>query len=299
MAAAVMAVATLATSMVPFSADAFSIDKNSKFTYDLKVEGTADNLIKVTFYTTCNPGVSGLSVAVRYDQDNLEFVKKSMDPDYDYITAKKTIDNPDDGFVITASATNTGSDYEGQVYFSYYFRVKNESEKQTYDFSSCVFSLQSKNENIDINQNFENSEAYPDKTMISKGTYTRRIGDVIPSNLVDMNDVVELLGITSFLNSCTSDAAIYTKVLNSILTADYSYTMNDGKTGTYRDRLKNSLYVDGVPFAEIADCDQNGKIEKADADLLITYYAQAAAGQNPESLINNELSKVVYADITM
>lgn len=91
MAAAVMAVATLATSMVPFSADAFSVDKNSKFTYDLKVEGTADNLIKVTFYTTCNPGVSGLSVAVRYDQDNLEFVKKSMDPDYDYITAKKLL----------------------------------------------------------------------------------------------------------------------------------------------------------------------------------------------------------------
>lgn len=86
-----MAVATLATSMVPFSADAFSVDKNSKFTYDLKVEGTADNLIKVTFYTTCNPGVSGLSVAVRYDQDNLEFVKKSMDPDYDYITAKKLL----------------------------------------------------------------------------------------------------------------------------------------------------------------------------------------------------------------
>ena len=39
MTAAVMAVATLATSMVPFSADAFSVDKNSKFTYDLKVEG--------------------------------------------------------------------------------------------------------------------------------------------------------------------------------------------------------------------------------------------------------------------
>lgn len=114
-----------------------------------------------------------------------------------------------------------------------------------------------------------------------------------------MNDVVELLGITSFLNSCTSDAAIYTKVLNSILTADYSYTLNDGKTGTYRDCLKNSLYVDDVPFAEVADCDQNGIIEKNDGDLLITYYAQVAAGQNPESLINTELSKVVYADITM
>lgn len=84
-----------------------------------------------------------------------------------------------------------------------------------------------------------------------------------------------------------------------MLTADYSYTLNDGKTGTYRDRLKNSLYVDGVPFAEVADCDQNGKIEQADGQLLITYYAQAAANQNPDSLINSELSKVVYADITM
>ena len=84
-----------------------------------------------------------------------------------------------------------------------------------------------------------------------------------------------------------------------MLTADYSYTLNDGKTGTYRNRLKNSLYVDGVPFAEVADCDQNGKIEKADADLLITYYTQVAASQNSESLINTELSKVVYADITM
>ena len=70
-------------------------------------------------------------------------------------------------------------------------------------------------------------------------------------------------------------------------------------TGTYRERFKDSLYANSVPFAEIADCDQNGRIEKNDADLLITYYAQAASGQNPESLINNELSKVVYADITM
>ena len=50
MVAAVMAVATLATSMVPLSADAFSVDKNSKFTYDLKVEGTADNLISEKNY---------------------------------------------------------------------------------------------------------------------------------------------------------------------------------------------------------------------------------------------------------
>lgn len=143
---------------------------------------------------------------------------------------------------------------------------------------------------------------YPDETIekiVEKSVYIRRIGDILPDNLVDLDDAVNLLGIVSFLNSCTAAGAAYTTFLNDAMTADYSYTLQDGTTGRYRDRLKNSLYANNVPFAEIADCDQNGKIEQADGQLLITYYAQVAAGQNPESLINTELSKVVYADITM
>lgn len=117
-----------------------------------------------------------------------------------------------------------------------------------------------------------------------------------------MSDVTELLGIVSFLNACTGEfeyPIVETISLNNMLTMDRTYTLQSGTTGRYRDRLKNSLYANNVPFAEIADCDQNGKIEQADGQLLITYYAQVAAGQNPESLINTELSKVVYADITM
>ena len=49
MTAVVMAVATLATSMVPFSADALYYNENSKFTYDLAVESESDDMIKVTF----------------------------------------------------------------------------------------------------------------------------------------------------------------------------------------------------------------------------------------------------------
>ena len=203
--------------------------------------------------------------------------------------------------IIAASASNTGYDYTDQFYYSYYFKVKDEIEKQNYDFSACVIAYDSKTENIDFDK--QNSDGvYPDENIenvVSKGTYTRKIGDVVPSNLVDMSDVTELFGIISFLNACDTDMALYTVFLNDMLTSDYSYTLQDGKTGTYRDRLKNSLYANNVPFAEIADCDQNGKIEQADGQLLITYYAQAAAGQNPESLINTELSKVVYADITM
>ena len=143
---------------------------------------------------------------------------------------------------------------------------------------------------------------YPDETIekvVEKSVYTRRIGDILPDNLVDLDDAVNLLGIVSFLDSRTAIGAAYTAFLNDAMTADYSYTLQDGTTGTYRERFKDSLYGNSVPFAEIADCDQNGRIEKNDADLLVTYYAQAAAGQSPESLINNELSKVVYADITM
>ena len=47
MTAVVMAVATLATSMVPFSADALYYNENSKFTYDLAVESESDDMIKV------------------------------------------------------------------------------------------------------------------------------------------------------------------------------------------------------------------------------------------------------------
>lgn len=68
MAAAIMAVATLATSMVPFSADALYYNENSKFTYDLAVESESDDMIKVTFYTTYNPGTAAISMALKYDE---------------------------------------------------------------------------------------------------------------------------------------------------------------------------------------------------------------------------------------
>lgn len=67
MAAAIMAVATLATSMVPFSADALYYNENSKFTYNLAVESESDDMIKVTFYTTYNPGTAAISMALKYN----------------------------------------------------------------------------------------------------------------------------------------------------------------------------------------------------------------------------------------
>ena len=308
MVAAVMAVATLATSMVPLSADALSFAENSKFTYDLAVEGTSDDMVKVTFYTTYNPGLVNLSVALKYDQSKLEFVKSNMDLDYADVTLKAVADTPEKGMVVTATGVRPGSngmtasDYSAPIYFSYYFKIKDASEKRTYDFSSCVITYKSQAENINFSKSIDVNGEYPDETIekvVEKSVYTRRIGDILPDNLVDLDDAVNLLGIVSFLDSCTAIGAAYTAFLNDAMTADYSYTLQDGTTGTYREHFKDSLYANSVPFAEIADCDQNGRIEKNDADLLITYYAQAASGQNPESLINNELSKVVYADITM
>lgn len=67
----------------------------------------------------------------------------------------------------------------------------------------------------------------------------------------------------------------------------------------WNQRFADTLYANNVAFAEVADCDQNGWIEQKDADMLIQYYAQQSAAQSPESLINTEISKVVYAEITM
>lgn len=67
---------------------------------------------------------------------------------------------------------------------------------------------------------------YPDETIekvVEKGVYTRRIGDILPDNLVDLDDAVNLLGIVSFLDSCTAIGAAYTAFLNDAMTADYSW----------------------------------------------------------------------------
>ena len=304
MTAVVMAVATLATSMVPFSVDALYYNENSKFTYDLAVESESDDMIKVTFYTTYNPGTAAISMALKYDEKNLECVKSDMDIFYHSETLNGMNTNARNGMAIAAAATISGEDYFEPISFSYYFKIKDDDKKRTYDFSACVYQYISNSENIRFGSNISNVPVVPDETTktVEKDIYTRKIGDVIPDGSINMSDVTELLGIGSFLNACTGEfeyPIVETISLNNMLTMDRTYTLQSGTTGRYRDRLKNSLYANNVPFAEIADCDQNGKIEQADGQLLITYYAQVAAGQNPESLINTELSKVVYADITM
>lgn len=301
MTAAVMAVATLATNIVPLSADALYFNENSKFAYDLAVESERDGTIKVTFYTTYNPGVDGFSMALKYDTDKLEYESYEMDILYQRSTLKAVSENESRQMVISLAATLSGGDYFEPISFSYYFKPKNMEEKETYRFSACVYQYVSLTEGISFGSNIHDLPVVPDETTktVEKSEYTRKIGDVIPSNLVDMKDVTELMGIISFLNACTTTSASSTMVLNDMLTMDRSYTLQNGKTGTYRDRLKNSLYVNDIPFAEVADCDQNGVIEQKDGDLLITYCAQAAANQDPETLINKEISKVVYADITM
>lgn len=68
----------MATSIasLPVEAGSLIARPDSAFTYDLAVEGATDGQIKVTFYTTYNPGVSQLSVALKYDPDKLNFVKE-------------------------------------------------------------------------------------------------------------------------------------------------------------------------------------------------------------------------------
>ncbi len=209
MAAAVMAVATLATSMVPFSADALTFAENSKFAYDLDVEGTSDDMVKVTFYTTYNPGLVNLSVALKYDQSKLEFVKSNMDLDYADVTLKAVADTPEKGMVVTATGVRpsgsevTPCDYSAPIYFSYYFKIKDTSKKRNYDFSSCVITYKSQAENINFSKSIDVNGEYPDETIekvVEKGIYTRRIGDILPDNLVDLDDAVNLLGIVSFLH---------------------------------------------------------------------------------------------------
>ncbi|MDO4156517.1 MAG: hypothetical protein Q4D37_07040, partial [Oscillospiraceae bacterium] len=289
---------------LPAEAGSLSARPDSAFTYDLAVEGTTNGQIKVTFYTTYNPGVSILGVALKYDSNRLSFSKRVVDLDYaSVLSGNAKSNNVEMGLVTSVTSTqvvpNSGQlDYENPIYISYFFDVKDKS-KSNYEFSANVYAYKSQFENI----NFDNTNLtgnYPDETImetVNKGMYIRKIGDIIPDSIIRLEDAIEVLNLLAICED--TDTYPAPSMLNTYLTCSSSSQLSNGSTLVWNQRFKDTLYANNVAFAEVADCDQNGLIEQEDADMLMEYYAQQSAAQSPESLINTEISKVVYAEITM
>jgi hypothetical protein len=280
-------------------------DPSSEFAYDLAVEGTVDGQIKVTFYTTYNPGVNTLGIALRYDADNLKLVKKTVNSDYSSsLFTGVTANNADVGLVTYVAVTqfdinSQPTDYEGDVYISYFFNVKDDSVS-SYDFSASVYSYTYLSENISFD-NKNNMESLPDDIImeaVKKGVYTRRIGDVDPDSIVQLEDAVTILDAVSLCSATGFSTS--TRDINTAMTCGISSVLPNGNSVVWRERFKDTLYANDIAFAEVADCDQNGLIEKEDANAVLDYYAKQSAAQDPESLIiNTEVSKIVYAEITL
>lgn len=129
MLASVIAVGTMATSIASLPAEAGSLSArpDSALTYDLAVEGTTDGQIKVTFYTTYNPGVSILGVALKYDSDRLSFSKRVVDSDYaSALAGNVKSNNTEMGLITSVTTTQIASDseqldYGNPIYISYFF----------------------------------------------------------------------------------------------------------------------------------------------------------------------------------
>jgi len=194
------------------------------------------------------------------------------------------------------------TDYAGPISISYYFNIdENNTDEEEYDFSASVYLYKSITENIDFGSEISsiNVDDINETIMntISNGVYTRKIGDVIPNSIIQLEDAIEVLSLISLLEN--TDTYPAPSMLNTYLTSGFSSQLSNGSTLVWNQRFANTLYANNVAFAEVADCDQNGLIEQEDADMLMEYYTQQSAAQSPESLINTEISKVVYAEITM
>lgn len=309
MLASVIAVGTMATSIASLPAEAGSlIEQNSLFSYDLVVEGTADGLVKVTFYTTNNPGVHEIGLALMYDKDNLEWIKVQPDPGYVNSMLWTRWNNAETGVCIQGGSVDTqvqsdqiqNGDYIAPFAVSFYFSKKNSSsEPETYNFTASIYDYKSITENIDLPTGPYTDNSYSQTSMgvVSNSVYTRKIGDIIPDSIIRLEDAVEVLNLLAICEDTETYSS--TSVLNTYLTSGFSSQLSNGSTLVWNQRFANTLYANNVAFAEVADCDQNGWIEQEDADMLMEYYAQQSAAQSPESLINTEISKVVYAEITM
>lgn len=164
--AAVLAV----SSTVPLAVEATSIpDVNSNFEYELAVEAVSKSRIKATFYTTFNPGVTEITLAVLYDSNKYRCFNVS--PTVDMVIDGNFIGqsgiNDEEGLCIYSgifNGTTTQEDYTENFEISFYFEAKdgNATDESVSQFSAAVANYKSQNENVDISRMDSNGYYVPE-----------------------------------------------------------------------------------------------------------------------------------------
>lgn len=291
--AAVLAI----SSVVPLAVEATGVQgTNSSFDYDLTVTPVSDSQIKVTFFTTHNPGVNDLTLAFSYDSDKYDAV--NIRPEYNAadmagsgirkisaFNQKKGIAIWNMQFLYQEDNVYKYIDYTNDFDICLYLEAKdgNITDEDLSKFTVGVIEYNSKSENINFSvpnieyisdENLEKIEITPSQNI----NYEYILGDADGSGRINVGDATNIGSLVSVANAANLSPTV--NILNSKIANNETSVLNGGNTVVWGNRFSSFLRnVDNVifPCVEAADANQDGIITTDDSQLVLDWYAQIAA----------------------
>jgi hypothetical protein len=289
-----MAMMAAMTTTMMTNVDAASLPNvKSSFSYELTSEMISDTQLEVTFQVTNNPGTQNLSLAFHYTGECTLYRIKTNVEDMD--VAKGIGYNADENLIVYAMVIQedafTGETETFENFsISFFFNV-DADETSSCSFSTAVLKYVSGTEGTSYASSGDYWEC-PPETAIQ--TYPYVLGDVDNDDRIAVEDASDVYSIVAVNNAVYgSESAPVSRVNYNVEYNVVSTTLVGGYTIPWNTRFSYLVRSSGYAYAEAADVDKNGYIEKADGDAILDYYANSAAAIPMETLIGTRQVKTV------
>lgn len=291
--AGVSALAIAAAMMTTVSAVSIPEVPNSAFSYELRAEAVSDTQIKVSFQVTNNPGTQALSVSLQFEGDcepygmktNIELEECQHVAAYN---AESNMLNYTVLIVPTDSIHNAQETFEN-FSIDFLFNV-DASTTTSCRFSAAVFKYNSLTEGIQYDKALVNG-GYGSDTMVETHPYT--LGDVDNDGRIKVEDACDIHSIVSVYNAVYGNDSASVASVNYNVEHNITSTTMVGENSIPWATRFSYLMRSGHSYAESADVDQNGYIQRKDGDAILQYYADRAAALPVETLIGTTQVKTV------
>lgn len=278
---------------------------NTDFEYELSVQQISDSSIKLTIFSTHNPGFSNLEFYTSFDSTRYKCVKKTNNFVYEdgNMISPSSVNN-NIGIVFTSFSFFNHDTHENDEYFNDFevnfiieARDGNITDEDLSSFSVAVKKYTSQTENVDYEVSLESANPQIVRTITPSNsiTYNYYVGDADGSGDIELNDVTSILTLSSVSEATNTTPSI--NILNHKISNNESSVKSNGNTVYWRNMCGSLMRnVSGVSFScvESADADNDGFITQNDSDIVINWYSQLGASSvSPSDVLQLE-HKTVY-----